>query len=211
MVTSKPISDTPKNVTLPFLSGLFQDICELFPENDFSYEKEVLSRLSAYPVDTLVLDFSLMGKSLERSLIALNTLSIPPSSGSLPSVFQDVQNGTVLPRFFYSIWSELFLDDGYLIFHPSVLDGCIEDLSDAYVQRKAICVLVLRQLLLGFSKLEDLECLWRSRRRSFFLYPQGHPTTHDLLREPGAQHDAILAWDVLLRRTLFRVKARRCV
>lgn len=115
-----------------------------------------------------ILYMSVLGKSVETSLITdANLCSDVRSKTYIPDVFP-LQTGSQLPSFCYELFSEIFTDSGrpryFLV--PRVRNGkTYYDLSysdrkssaDFVVAQKASAtVLLLRQILLCFSKAKDL-------------------------------------------------------
>lgn len=160
-------------LTKPFLVGVLQDICELFPEHDFSYEKALLDSDFLKSEETVIPQLALVGKALEKSLITgcnfrYNWDFLEPSVGA------------EFPRLFEDLWVQLFHFSGVPHFaidaYADVLSSevCSSDGGAnlaklrwghstnqvGHIQsQKALCVLLLRQFFLGLSKLTSLECL----------------------------------------------------
>lgn len=204
----------------PFLVGVFNDICELFPENGIArHHDALLDLLDSSSEQRIVSTLASVGKALEKSLITGCNLKIAASE-LIP-----LHCGTVYPEFFCELWEELFYNDGLPHFRITCLkDGLLDDgldlpvtqfaLSDQYVfvdggqdqsvalqNRKACVVLCLRQFYLGCSKLSTLECLQLGRAGDFRLQRENHTTTKDLLgRLLHHQCGSLATYVVLLRR-----------
>lgn len=208
-----------KSVMFPFISGLFQDICELYPEYDFSYEKAILEKMFKTDKElNIALELSVVGKELERSLIAPDVLqfdSLPTFTVTKPFAEKaDAERG-VLPRFLYPLWEELFFEDGYPRWLTddsatmSLSQACLEELSDPRKHTMALAVVVLRQFLLGFSKLATLECLRRSNVGDKLLCRPDYCKSKPHFGDPCTSLCAGFVREILLRRLSLRYKAQR--
>lgn len=204
------------SVMLPFISGLFQDICDLYPEYDFSFEKDQLSLMAHESEHDVAFELSTIGKAFETSIISnkkFDVTSLPTfGAGHTRRILKE---RTSLPAFFYDLWSEVLFDDGtprwdFEDGSLSTFDCLVGKLSEIKRQRSALAVVCLRQFFLGLSKLETLECLrHRSVRDQFLrLTCAESPCNHG--REWGYPERSLFAEAVLLRR--FRLRLRlECV
>jgi len=123
-----------------FYKAFLTDVRSLFPELDLTYEENFINDSLGFP-EEFVKKLSKLGKALEISLITPKLLEVPEGFA--------IHEGSVLPEFFYEFWSAIFYDSG-LRRHQT-------DESGAVSQHASIYVLELRQLLLAYSKVEDIE------------------------------------------------------
>lgn len=190
--------EASKTLLKPFLDGVLVDIRDLFPEHDFSLEGIMLDSMFANCGDIeIVHNLSKIGKAMEKSLITGERFSF--SWSAIPHL-----TGSELPSFLGGLWEELFFSSGTPVFrdantygHTCELAGntpvytnsstCYvsfrseKDQIDAATNRKACCVLCLRQFFLGLSKLTSLECLQLGRAGDFRLQKQAHEATKCLI------------------------------
>lgn len=200
------------SVMLPFISGLFQDICDLYPEYDFSFEKDQLSLMSHEREHDVAFELSTIGKAFETAIITNQKFDI----SSLPTfgtghTRRILKHRTSLPAFFYDLWSEVLFDDGTPRWNfesgsLSTFDCLLGRLSEVKRQRTALAVICLRQFFLGLSKLETLECLrHRSVRDQFLRLTCAEPPC-DNGRVWRSVECTQFAETVLLRRFRLRLK-----
>lgn len=132
------------NSILSVFQGFEKDVNSLFPELDLTESWKILYMTIADP-DNGLRKLCRLGKSFEQSLIT-----------GKPMVFDHSDFKPHLESKLPEMFFELFLEvvpstDGV---NPSALTH-FDDANKGY---KALIVLVLRQILLGFSKLEDIPC-----------------------------------------------------
>lgn len=189
----------------PFLVGVLQDICSLFPSHTFSYEEEFLETLLVGHTDIEVVEaLSKIGKAIESSLINGSVLTVP--SDVFPS-----QDGCVYPIFLGFIWEIAFLPSGLPVFRSN---GYLDTLTDMRIEAlmedipqslavfqyakedvgaahhsEALAVLALRQFFLSIGKITSLECLWLRAIRAGRLQEESyHTVLSEQLRRGCTQH-----------------------
>lgn len=120
------------------LRSLLSDVCEMFPAFlDEKKECDQLDQLLAkYGELDLVSLFSSLGKALEKSLITLKRMNY--------GVLEVVDD---YPTFLRELWVIVFF-----------ADGLPRDVCDEPTSMRTSAVFALRQFLLVFSKLTDIEC-----------------------------------------------------
>lgn len=170
-------------LTKPFLVGVLSDICDLFPEHDFSYDIDTLNGFFVnFAEDVVIIEMSKVGKALERALITGQEFNCP--SNLFPR-----RDGQAYPIFLDYVWEIVFTPSGLPCFklqdYTDTLietfvgnrfddDGVLAELAwskkpgelDYERDQQALAVLVLRQLFLGLSKLSSLECLYLGTNRN---------------------------------------------
>lgn len=147
--------ETYTNLTLSFYKALKQDVLKLYPEfvDEISESFEWLDNLISISDENRLLaikSLCLLGKSIEKSLIT-------PALLEVPSYFPLHEN-SVLPKFLYSLLSEVFYDSGLRRYSGNVKDHHLRDDGAEIAKDAASAVFVLRQVTLAFSKAQDLPC-----------------------------------------------------
>lgn len=125
----------------PFIFSFYQaireDVQTLFPELDLEKDWEVL--LERYANASGVQSLALLGKAMEKALITKELLEIPNSFARA--------EGSNLPELFYQLFQTIFFESGLRRY---------ETISEESKYASGT-VFILRQVLLAFSKLEDIE------------------------------------------------------
>jgi hypothetical protein len=136
--------ETYPNLILPFYRALRQDVIELLPDVDVADSFTAIEDwISIDPYGT-IRRISTLGKRMETSLVTNEKLVID-------DLFE-TEDGTSLPHLFYEMFTVLFHDSGlprYTLYE--YLEGYSEPSNGANF------VFLLRQILLCFSKLTDVE------------------------------------------------------
>jgi len=139
--------ETYTNLTLSFFRAIQQDVEKLYPEH---YEEISLSfdwLLSAQTCDAerliMVKALCTLGKAMEQSLISPKLLEVPS--------YFPLSEGSALPVFLHFLFEEVFYPSGLRRYGKAPGE---QEISGEI----ASAVFVLRQILLAFSKAEDLPC-----------------------------------------------------
>jgi len=139
--------ETCVNLTLSFYRAIQQDVKKLYPEHEDEIDSSFDWLLAAQPSDSekllMIKSLCQLGKAMEQSLITPKLLEVP--------AYFPLWEGSVLPVFLH------FLFEG--LFFPSGLRSWARQPNDERISGEiASAVFVLRQILLAFSKAEDLPC-----------------------------------------------------
>ncbi len=183
--------ETCTSLYKPFLLGIFQDICELYPVEITSDEITGCTNIISALKQKDVIQLCKIGKWIEKCFITGEKLPLKHfetefSSEQLSELFFD-EDG--YPRLLNNCFKRLFRKDGTLTFGDEALlslnrsfatHGMIETefygtnfqkiewaqslVGTRVADSYALAMLCLRQFYLGCSKLRDWECL---RRRNF--------------------------------------------
>jgi len=178
----------------PFLLGIFQDICDLYPEEISSNYALGCQNIIKLLKPTDVMNLCKIGKSVEKSLITGERLHIEEfpttfSSEGLSKIFY-AEDG--FPSLLHNCFERVFRLDGTPVFTdvinettliPREIQDEVELTSVTSIQGRlrqdlALAILCLRQFYVGCSKLSDWECL---RRRVFgdqHFSSKGYKTSH---------------------------------
>lgn len=165
----------------PFLDGILQDIREIYPDEDFSYEQDWIDNLDESKDRLIVNSLSRIGKALERSLITGQNLLIRDNE------VQVLHIGAKYPQFLSVLWRQIFFCSGLPHYRSHLYESCQMDVvqdSDENVtwsitattpeQNSFACaVYCLRQFYLACSKLSTLECLCSLRRGDYEIFREG--------------------------------------
>lgn len=178
----------------PFLLGIFQDICDLYPDEISSEHKHGCENIIKSLKIHDVIQLCKIGKMIERSLITGVRLPLEKfpskfSSEALGAIFYNVDG---FPKLLENCFERTFRRDGSLVISDRILDLNFSSTSETTqflgtdgnpsnefqldttfvqlaagspeAQSFALAALCLRQLYLGCSKIRNWECL---RRRNF--------------------------------------------
>lgn len=177
----------------PFLSGIYQDICDLYPEEISSHTKLGCENIIELLKVQDVIQLCKIGKMIEKSFITGKRLPIEefPTQFSSEAVKSIFYNEDGFPRLLENCFERLFRKDGTLTYWSEDTLGIVEPSNEEYrelcfpaskehsfhvhnqftallgtktAESYALAMLCLRQLFLGCSKLRSWECL---RRRVF--------------------------------------------
>lgn len=205
--------ETSTSLIRPFLTGVIQDIRDLYPEHGFLYEGSFIDSGVLLNEELFVSDWSSIGKAMEISLITGSNLRF--SEDSLNNLFggsQVYSEGACYPRFLDELWSVLFCNDGLPRFRCPDSHFYVKPMSNGSdvlrpaTETSALALLCLRQCFLGLSKLSTLECLCRPKCRNRGVQGESLKAAIDKLRiaDPWASEKTIVIG--LLRRQ----SATRC-
>jgi len=158
------------------LRALFCDVSQLFPNayllRDFSY---LLQRLAEEGLPFLYETLPLMGKAIETSLVTMEEF-ITPSGWRC-------RKGTRLPLFLNSLFRELFEDNGEPLaqWKRDLGKGgrYISDYSDEIVARRCKALTYLKQICLGWSKVEVTQSMEDIASEGEPLNPKARLTAKD--------------------------------
>jgi hypothetical protein len=128
---------------LSFYTNLFQDLADLFPDCDFHSDLDWIEESVSTDSFLFIKSMSGLGKAVESSLITARLLEVPD--------YFPLVEGSDLPVFLNSLFQTVFHESGLRRFSSESQD------TDSHLDQCALTVLSLRQVLLAFSKLEDVE------------------------------------------------------
>jgi len=166
------------NLIYPFLHGVYLDICELFPEYDFSYELETVKQLAESDPAIAVAAMARIGKAFEKALVTGKDFRydeelFPNAEGCMyPRCYQylweTVLHASGRPRYSFDDYTAAL--DSYKNMSPVAAMYHLQrdrwgEPSDTWWSLQALHVFLLRQFFLGLSKLSTLECLYFVSRR----------------------------------------------
>lgn len=144
--------ETSKPLIISFFESLFDDVSDLLPSEQLQNERDFIAS-QIWP--DFIRPLSALGKAFEASLICGVKLQVP--------VCFELEPGTELPKFCYSLFTAVLDEAGYrrYTFNGGVKDAMTYE-ADGYVQAHRIqplYILVLRQILLSWSKVTDIETI----------------------------------------------------
>lgn len=165
----------------PFLLGIFQDICDLYPEEISADHKHGINNILEVLKPLDVINLCKIGKMIEKSVITGNKLPL----ADFPTEFSSKELGDIFynedgfPRLLENCFERCFRRDGTPTWHQMHMttssfedsvgrNGIIIDYQSTIRTPQnegyALAMTCLRQLYVGCSKLRNWECL---RRRNF--------------------------------------------
>lgn len=182
--------EASKPLIISFYQSLFSDVSDLLPSEPLQTSLTFLMERN-WP--DFIRPLSALGKSFESTLISGVKLLVPDEF--------ELEPGTELPKFCFCLFTAILNDAGYRRY---TYDGGVRDTLtfefDGYVQAKRIqplYVLILRQILLAWSKVTDIETI-ASEQDEINSFVQRIQTPGDVRLDSGT-----LSWARYLLRTLF--------
>lgn len=182
--------ETSKPLIISFYESLFCDVSDLLPSVPL---QEELAYLRAQVWPDFIKPLSALGKSFETALISGVKLQVP-------SCFE-LEPGTELPKFCYGLFCAILDDAGYrrYTYEGGVRDN-ITFAFDGLAQTgrvQPLYVLILRQVLLAWSKVTDITTIASEEDEIAAFVAR-------ITRKPEIRlTTSVISWARYLLRTLF--------